>query len=83
MDEIKSRGGDAKGCLLDLVLSEVPNAVLRFFNEFSPEFSQPPPSTGTPITGKIVCAAITPAKCAARPAPAIITSMPRSMADSA
>ena len=31
---------------------------------------------GTPITGSIVCAAITPARCAAAPAPAIITSTP-------
>jgi len=35
---------------------------------------------GTPITGKVVCAAITPARCAAPPAPAIITQMPRSAA---
>ena len=30
-------------------------------------------SIGTPITGSVVCAAITPAKCAAPPAAAIIT----------
>jgi len=33
---------------------------------------------GTPITGKIVFDAITPGKCAAIPAPAIITSVPSS-----
>src|SRR4030065_1588431 len=33
-------------------------------------------SIGTPITGRIVCAAITPARCAALPAPAIITPIP-------
>ena len=32
---------------------------------------------GTPITGKVVSAAITPAKCAAAPAPAIKILMPR------
>ena len=35
---------------------------------------------GTPITGSVVCAAITPARCAAPPAPAMITRMPRSAA---
>src|SRR6267378_797676 len=35
---------------------------------------------GTPSTGTTVCAAITPAKCAAPPAPAIITRSPRSPA---
>ena len=34
-------------------------------------------SIGTPSTGRIVCAAITPAKCAAAPAAAIITCIPR------
>ena len=32
---------------------------------------------GTPITGSVVWAAITPARCAAPPAPAMITRMPR------
>src|SRR5437773_336625 len=32
---------------------------------------------GTPITGSTVCAATTPARCAAPPAPAMITSSPR------
>ncbi len=32
--------------------------------------------TGTPKTGKIVCAAHIPGKCAAPPAPAMMTSMP-------
>ena len=32
---------------------------------------------GTPITGKVVEAAITPGRCAAIPAPAMITSIPR------
>jgi hypothetical protein len=32
---------------------------------------------GTPITGSTVCAAMTPARCAAPPAPAMITCMPR------
>src|SRR2546427_5199803 len=32
---------------------------------------------GTPITGRVVCAAITPARWAAPPAPAMITRMPR------
>ena len=35
---------------------------------------------GTPNTGKIVCAAITPARCAAPPAAAMITSTPREAA---
>src|SRR4029077_17076175 len=35
---------------------------------------------GTPMTGRIVCAAITPARCAAPPAPAMITLIPRSAA---
>ena len=35
---------------------------------------------GTPITGRIVCAAMTPARCAAPPAPAMITRIPRSAA---
>src|SRR5205814_542917 len=33
--------------------------------------------TGTPITGSVVCAATTPARCAAPPAPAISTAIPR------
>src|SRR5436190_18162735 len=33
--------------------------------------------TGTPMTGTTVCAAIMPGRCAAPPAPAMITSMPR------
>jgi hypothetical protein len=32
---------------------------------------------GTPITGNVVCAAVTPGKCAAPPAAAIITLTPR------
>ena len=32
---------------------------------------------GTPMTGSVVCAAITPARCAAPPAPAMITRIPR------
>ena len=35
-------------------------------------------SIGTPSTGSSVCAAQTPARCAAPPAPAITTSIPRS-----
>ena len=35
---------------------------------------------GTPITGKVVTAARTPPKCAAAPAPAMITCKPRSSA---
>src|SRR5262249_50440475 len=35
------------------------------------------PPTGTPITGSTVCAATTPARCAAPPAPAISTPIPR------
>src|SRR5439155_1537355 len=35
---------------------------------------------GTPSTGSTVCAAITPAKCAAPPAPAMMTRSPRSAA---
>src|SRR5215510_14868802 len=31
---------------------------------------------GTPITGNVVCAAITPAKCAAPPAPAMMIKIP-------
>ena len=38
-------------------------------------------SIGTPSTGSNVFAAATPARCAAPPAPAIITSMPRDSAD--
>ena len=34
------------------------------------------PLQGTPMTGITVCEAITPGRCAARPAPAIITSQP-------
>ena len=40
-------------------------------------------STGTPSTGKIVNAAIIPGKCAAPPAPAMMTSRPLCSADSA
>ena len=36
--------------------------------------------TGTPITGSTVCAATMPGRCAAPPAPAMITSSPRSAA---
>ena len=36
--------------------------------------------TGTPITGRTVCAATMPGRCAAPPAPAMITSSPRSAA---
>ena len=36
--------------------------------------------TGTPITGSTVCAATMPGRCAAPPAPAMITSRPRSAA---
>ena len=36
--------------------------------------------TGTPITGKIVFAATMPGKCAAPPAPAMITLIPRAFA---
>ena len=36
---------------------------------------------GTPSTGSTVCAAHTPAKCAAPPAAAMITRMPRSSAE--
>ncbi|SVB02774.1 uncharacterized protein METZ01_LOCUS155628, partial [marine metagenome] len=42
-----------------------------------------PPSIGTPMTGSVVCAAMAPARCAALPAPAMITSMPRLLALSA
>ena len=35
---------------------------------------------GTPMTGSVVCAAITPARCAAPPAPAMITRIPRAAA---
>ena len=35
---------------------------------------------GTPSTGRVVCAAITPARCAAPPAAAMITSRPRDSA---
>src|SRR5215471_976480 len=38
---------------------------------------------GTPITGITVCAATTPARCAAPPAPAMMTSMPRATAPEA
>ena len=38
---------------------------------------------GTPITGTVVCAAITPGRCAAIPAAAIITFSPLSLAESA
>jgi hypothetical protein len=38
---------------------------------------------GTPITGTTVWAATTPARCAAPPAPAMMTSMPRAMAPDA
>ncbi len=34
-------------------------------------------STGTPNTGSVVCAAIMPGRCAAPPAPAMITRRPR------
>ena len=34
-------------------------------------------SSGTPITGSVVCAATTPARCAAAPAPTMNTAMPR------
>src|SRR4051812_870680 len=37
--------------------------------------------TGTPITGRTVCAATIPGRCAAPPAPATITSRPRPTAD--
>ena len=33
-------------------------------------------STGTPSTGSVVCAAVMPGRCAAPPAPAMMTSMP-------
>ena len=36
--------------------------------------------TGTPSTGSIVCAEVMPGRCAAPPAPAMITSMPRDSA---
>ncbi len=36
--------------------------------------------TGTPITGSVVCAAVTPGRCAAPPAAAIITFSPLSIA---
>ena len=39
-----------------------------------------PACRGTPITGSVVLAAIAPARWAARPAPAIITPTPRSLA---
>ncbi|COV52946.1 Uncharacterised protein [Mycobacterium tuberculosis] len=39
-----------------------------------------PSGTGTPITGSGVAAATIPGKCAAPPAPAMITSRPRSAA---
>ena len=45
--------------------------------------SRPPkaePLTGTPITGRVVMAAAMPGRCAAPPAPAMITSTPRSRA---
>src|SRR5688572_17155574 len=38
-------------------------------------------STGTPSTGRTVCDAHIPGRCAAPPAPAMITSMPRDSAD--
>src|SRR5947209_7353387 len=40
-------------------------------------------STGTPKTGTVVCAATIPARCAAPPAPAMITSRPRPSASEA
>jgi hypothetical protein len=40
-------------------------------------------STGTPMTGSAVFAAVMPGRCAAPPAPAMMTSMPRSAAVSA
>ena len=39
--------------------------------------------TGTPMTGRIVCDATIPGRCAAPPAPAMITSMPRPAASDA
>ena len=39
--------------------------------------------TGTPITGRTVFAAVIPGRCAAPPAPAMITARPRSSALSA
>ena len=45
--------------------------------------SSPPrvePASGTPITGSTVCAASTPARWAAAPAPAMSTRIPRASA---
>ena len=64
----------------DFPIASVPTGTPRGIWTIDNSASAPPSvvdGTGTPSTGRIVLAATTPGRCAAPPAPAISTSIPR------
>ena len=69
----------APGLPIATVATGIPAGICTVDRRESIPFSEVE-GMGTPITGRIVCAAITPARCAAPPAPAMITLIPRSAA---
>src|SRR5688572_5317538 len=61
---------------METVATGTPGGICTVDSSASSPFSAEE-STGTPITGAVVCAATTPARCAAAPAPTIKTFTPR------
>ena len=69
----------APGAPIASVPTGIPAGICTVESSESRPFSEAL-SIGTPSTGSTVCAAQTPARCAAPPAAAMITSMPRGSA---
>ena len=66
----------APGLPIDTVATGTPGGIWTVDSSASSPFSADE-SIGTPITGSVVCAATTPARCAAAPAPTMKTLTPR------
>ena len=77
---IKTKSLEGKDSLLSIL--QMPAGICRIDNNESLP-SRLLVFIGTPITGMCVFAAVIPGRCAAPPAPAIITSIPRTLALSA
>src|SRR6188768_423025 len=71
----------APGLPIETVATGTPGGICTVDNSASIPFSAEE-SIGTPITGRIVCAATTPPRCAAAPAPTMNTFTPRPGASS-
>ena len=71
----------APGLPIDTVATGTPGGICTVESSASSPFSADE-SIGTPITGRIVCAATTPPRCAAAPAPTMKTFTPRPGASS-